>query len=595
MSGALLIRGSEVPQPPLEVVRTALARLGIARLVVSIHQGSFPGGDDDVGYGTPYSRRGGEFVAWLARQGFTGVGLGPAGITGREDPSPYDASALSRNPLHIALGPLVARGLLEDAELARATLPPGERTLYTHAYREQHGLLAAVAARLADPSVDAALAARRAVAPWLVWEARFEAITAAIGHQDFLRWPVDPAQDASAARRFEIGQWLADEQHAAFAAQARALDVALYGDLSIGIGHRDRYWLEPMFLPGYALGAPPSRTNPAGQAWGFPVFDPRAPGAAQFFEARFARVLEGMQGVRIDHPHGWVCPWVYRTDDPDPVSAVQHGARLHESPDLPDHPALAEFARVRPDQLDRTRPRHDDAWVRELEPEQVAAYAAAFDHIVALAQARGAEAAELMIEVLSTCPRPLAAVLARHGLGRYRVTQKARVDDPADVYRSDRAAPADWIMIGNHDTPPLRAVIASWRAQADRGSSDEIDRRARFLGMRLRMDPAALAADDRALATALLAELFLGPARNVLLFWVDLLGGAESYNRPGVIAADNWSLRVPPDFERAHAAAVARGDAPHLPTALSWALRARGLHQGDEGQALLRALEGAGT
>jgi 4-alpha-glucanotransferase len=195
-----------------------------------------------------------------------------------------------------------------------------------------------------------------------------------------------------------------------------------------------------------------------------------------------------------------------------------------------------------------------------------------------------------MIEVLSTCPRPLAAVLARHGLGRYRVKPNARVVDPGDVYRSDRAAPADWVMIGNHDTPPLRAVIARWRAEAEHPTGGEIARRARFLGERLRLDPAWLAASDEALATALLAELFLGPARNALVFWVDLLGGSESYNRPGEVGGDNWSLRVPPDFEAAHARAVARGEAPRLATALAWALRARGLDQGDEGGALVHAL-----
>ena len=76
---------------------------------------------------------------------------------------------------------------------------------------------------------------------------------------------------------------------------------------------------------------------------------------------------------------------------------------------------------------------------------------------------------------------------------------------------------------------------------------------------------------------AMLAELFLGPARNVLVFWVDLFGGTESYNVPGVVASSNWCLRVPSDFERAHADAVARGDAPDLREAIAWALRARGL------------------
>ena len=68
-------------------------------------------------------------IEWVAGLGFTGVALGPAGITGRTNPSPYDATALSRNPLHIALGPLCEQGLLDERLLdaAVAKRPPGER------------------------------------------------------------------------------------------------------------------------------------------------------------------------------------------------------------------------------------------------------------------------------------------------------------------------------------------------------------------------------------------------------------------------------------------------------------------------------------
>jgi 4-alpha-glucanotransferase len=536
----------------------SLQRLGIDRLVLSIHQASFPASADDVGHGAPSSERGLAFVSWARALGFTGVALGPGGITTRENPSPYDATGLSRNPLHLALD---------------AAAPPvrTDRVCYAHAWDAVRAFLRDAALHLA-PSVLEELAARRVASPWLAVEARFEAITAAVGHDDWRRWPASPPLDLAAALAFEYGQLLADEQHARFAAHARSLGMSLYGDLPVGISHRDRWALQDAFLPGYAMGAPPSRTNPAGQPWDFPVLDPAgAHGAAAFLGRRLDRILDGHTGVRIDHPHGWVCPWVYRTDDPDPLHAVQHGARLHESPDLEDHPALAAYARVRPDQIDRARPRYDDRWVSALEPAQIDRYAALFDALVARVRARGFDVGELMVEVLSTCPAPLAAVLARHGLGRFRVTQKARVEDPADVYRGDNAAPADWIMVGNHDTPPVRAVIARWRA----AGGDEIERRARFLAARLHMPAADIARDDRSLATAMLAELFLGPAKNVLVFWVDLFGGTDSYNEPGVVASSNWSLRVPADFERAHADAIARGDAPDLAEAVAWALRAK--------------------
>jgi 4-alpha-glucanotransferase len=572
-------------------MRAALGRLGIDRLVVSIHQASFPAGDDDIGYGTPYSARSDELLTYLARLGVTGVALGPGGMTSPEDPSPYTSSALSRNPLHVSLGDLAARGLIDDQLLrdAVAGRPAGERVAYHYAWVTQRRLLAAAARRVhagaGAAELDAAWARLAAGAPWIAADARFEAIASALGSRDWRSWPEDPPLDPGAALPFELAQLLVAEQHAALRERARARGLSLLADLAAGISGRDR-WVLPrvfgdLFLSGWAMGAPPSRTNPDGQPWDFPVLDPGQlhDGAARrFLTARIDLLLDGHDGLRIDHPHGWICPWVYGTGQP-----VAGGARLFESPDLPE---LAELARVRVDQLDTGRPRHDDEWVRALEPDQIDAYAVSFDLLIERVHAHGADPAALMVEVLSTCPRPLAAVLGRHRLGRFRVTQKARVDVAGDVYRGDRAAPADWIMVGNHDTAPLRAVITGWRG------TQEVARRAAYLGERLRRPAAELEGDERALATAMLAELFLGPARQVLIFWPDLFGLEEPFNQPGTVNDRNWSLRVPADFEAAHAAALASGAAPDLGEAVAWALAARGLADDDEGRDIARRLVG---
>jgi hypothetical protein len=89
----------------------------------------------------------------------------------------------------------------------------------------------------------------------------------------------------------------------------------------------------------------------------------------------------------------------------------------------------------------------------------------------------------------------------------------------------------------------------------------------------------------------MLADLFSGPARNVLIFWADLFGLRETYNRPGVIDGANWSLRVPADFERAYEEARDRRQAPDLVQSIVWALHARGLDQNSEGRALTAALK----
>jgi len=587
--------------PP--AVPAALRRLGIERLVLSIHQASFPPSHDDLGYGTPYSKRSRAMIAWLAGLGFTGVSLGPAGITSRTNPSPYDATGLSRNPLHIALDPLCQAGWLDQRRLdaAVANRPVADRVAYEYAWVTQRRLLAEVTdGRRGDPAVSERLTQLRQRAPWLDREARFEAVVAALGHDDWQRWPAAPPEDGAAARDFLLGQLLVRDQHAAFCLDTGQLGIRVYADLPIGTSHRDQFLFRDLFLAGYAMGAPPSRTNPEGQPWGYSVLDPAqlepGGGAWQYATTRMDAILQDHDGLRIDHPHGWICPWVYRTDDPDPRHAVQQGARLYESPDLPDHLALAAFARVRPDQLDRAEPRHADHWVRALEPDQVDRYARPFDLIIERLLAHGHARNDLLVEVLSTCPRPLAEVLARHRLGRYRVTQKADLSNPQDVYRSDLARPEDWIMVGTHDTPPLRAVLERWLP------TGEPARRAVYLASRLARTPEERAAleqrfdrDQAALTTAMFADLFCGPARNVLIFWADLFGLSEAYNRPGVVDGANWSLRVPADFERAYRNACDRREAPNLARAVAWALHARGLDQDAEGQALAVALERSDT
>jgi 4-alpha-glucanotransferase len=179
--------------------------------------------------------------------------------------------------------------------------------------------------------------------------------------------------------------------------------------------------------------------------------------------------------------------------------------------------------------------------------------------------------------VLSTCPEPLRCVLELHGLGRFRVTQKIDLDDAGDVYRSENARPQDWIMLGNHDTPTIWQAAARW-VREGRGQ-----RHAAYLAGRL-LAPgtdasgwiARVAADPRALAQAKFAELFVGPARSVMVFFTDLFGLRAPYNRPGTVHPDNWSARLGPDFREEYAARLARSEALDLPRAMAVAIRARG-------------------
>jgi len=605
-----------------ELVRAALDALGIRRLALAVHDAALPGDPrDDVGRGAPLSKGGLAFLRFAADLGFDAVQLGPQGETTEHDQSPYDASIFSRSTLSLALAPLEAAGLLPAPTLREAVAgrPAGalERAAHRHAHAVAREALDQAFARFEArhprdqaESLELFVARQR---EWLDRDALYAAAATEHGELDWLRWPqadralwerIPGAQPAQQARRSELaakharpieryrfGQWLAHEQHAALRREAHGLGLLLYGDLQIGVSHQDVWSWGELFLSGWRMGAPPSRTNPEGQPWSYAVLDPAqytGPVLA-FVRRRIGKIAEEFDGLRIDHPHGLIDPWVYRAAQPDPQLAVQHGARLFSSPDLPD---LAPFAVARPEQLDRAARRYSDGWVRSLSHDQVARYAVLFDTVLDAARAHGRAVDDLLCEVLSTQPYPVERVVARHGLGRFRVTQKVVLGDPADVYRSENAAPVDWIMAGTHDTEPVWRVAERWVAG---GSAPA---HAAYLAQRLVADECVrsgwverVAGDASRLALAKLAELFVGPARNVMVMFTDLLGMREVYNRPGTVSEENWSLRVPPDFEARYAGARLAGRALDLPRVLSMAIRARGVDLSRSHAALLAALD----
>ena len=627
-------------------VTEALTVLDVRNLTLSIHDASFPSDEDeDIGRGSPCSRGARRFLEFVRQLGFTGVQLGPDGQTPTDDPSPYRGAAFPRNVLSIAMAPLAEDpewgALLPVAALEEAVADrsPGarERAAHAEAARTLARALRTAFRALADargPAVGRLAAEQRRFelenAHWLGRYELFEALVEAYASADVRRWdgPADSGLDArlwrvdgeaAAARAkairaahaetiafFRFAQFVAHRQRRTFTTTAADRGLRLFGDLPIGLAPADEWCHPELFLERYRMGAPPSRTTPAGQSWGYPVFDPRRyvepaaggtrPGPVlRFLDARLDRLFAEVDGVRIDHPHGLVCPWVYDARAGD--AAVRAGARLFESPALPDHPDLAAYAMVRPSQLDPDpgTPRYAEQWVVDLEPAQVESYGVLLDAIIRTARRHGHRAEDVVCEVLSTLPTPLARVLAAHGLGRFRVTQKAVLSDPRDVYRSENARPEDWVMVGTHDTRPIWEVAEEWQRRGD------VRARAEYLAWRLApssSDREALArsfaADVGLLVHAQFADLFASAARNVMVFFTDVFGMRESYNVPGTVGAENWSLRVPPAYAAVHAERLRRDRALNLPLALAMALRAR-TDAGGPIRDLLRGLDTAAS
>ena len=567
-----------------QLLADARKALHIEHVVLALHDPSFPSrADEETGRGNPYSRGAHDLYAWALDRGFTGVQLGPQGETSRTNPSPYDGTTFAKSVHSIALWPLAHdpewEGILsaETLDAIVAGAPPETRHMdYAYVFDAHRR---AVREAYERASRTGALWARfrafRAhAAPWLDRDAEFEAWAAHFGTDDWQRWPSDlPAVEGD--ERFAFGQFLVHAQHAALVAEMDRLGLRLFGDLQVGISYRDRFRRTDLFLPHYVMGAPRSRTSPDGQPWGYPVLKPGSTDALALLHMRATKMLEEFHGVRVDHPHGLVCPWVYDGTAADPMTAVNAGARLFESPNLPDHPDLARFAIARADQIDPTRERYSDEWVTSLDPPQIDLYARQFEVVMEAAKAHGRSGNDILFEVLSTCPHPLDGVMRRYGLGRFRVTQKADPAHPADGYLTTNAEPGDWVMLGNHDTLPIWRVVPKW-------STDRVAAWRHYLEARL-----GVVAPDR-LPQALFADLFASKAGHVSVFFADLFGATDVYNEPGLVNDRNWRLRVGNDFAAEHARRLTAGHALDVPRAMATALRATA-H--DEHVALANRLE----
>lgn len=612
-------------------VPRALQLCGVDKLFLQIHDASFPAFEaEDTRRGSPHSHAAARFLMQLSRLGFNGVQLGPQGMTSANNASPYDGTIFARNPLSLALAPLVERGYLDESQLeALLAGRPGnrdrvdysfahalsERALdtLTHNYRAGRATMADLRERLTE--------FRRRHSDWLDRHLAYAALCEQHGRLSWQSWRTaggaphpdqslfagnaDPAalsRTLAAAPeallvRETLAQCLLHEQHDELRTLCRSLGLKLYADLQIGVSVQDAWAYRSLFLEGYLMGAPPSRTNPEGQPWGFRVLDPGAyrekngePGPAiRFVERRLRKIYSEYDGVRVDHPHGWVCPWVYRSDVDDPFQAVRDGARLFSSPDLPGHPELERYSLVRPEQINRAVARHADDWVSALSDDQIDRYQSIFTRLIS-PDGASRQQLDLVCEVLSTLPTPLKCVLDRFGLGRFRVLQKVRPDNPADVYRSENAEPVDWIMLGNHDTPTIWQLAEGWVA------SGEAEARAADLSLRLAPSAAGreqwirdCASKPGRLVHALFADLLISPARNIMVFFADVLGMTEQYNVPGTVNEVNWSMRVPTSYGKAYLQKLETDRALSLPHALSIALRSPRLCE--QGRELLASVD----
>src|SRR5688500_8863050 len=121
-----------------EPLRAGLDKLGVRRMLLAIHDTSFPSDpDEDIGRGSPATKAAARLFAYARGLGFTGVQLGPQGQTSRSNPSPYDGTIFSRHIGNISAATF--RELVGDEPVDRRLVGGGHA--HGHAYDAIHALV----------------------------------------------------------------------------------------------------------------------------------------------------------------------------------------------------------------------------------------------------------------------------------------------------------------------------------------------------------------------------------------------------------------------------------------------------------------------
>ena len=170
--------------------------------------------------------------------------------------------------------------------------------------------------------------------------------------------------------------------------------------------------------------------------------------------------------------------------------------------------------------------------------------------VIAAAKECGLDKNAIVCEDLGTLTNPVDAVMKKYGLQGMRLTQFVIPEKPEHPYRCKNITENVWTMVGTHDNNP----IASW-------AESMINTHEGYLHAKNLVEDLFAEADNKDdiivkltqdkdyLIFVKLTELFASKAKNVQIFFTDFFKINETYNTPGTSGDQNWSLRLPNNFE----------------------------------------------
>ena len=577
-----------------KLVSEALKALGKDNFALIIHGSSFPSKDgEDTGFGTFNSESGHELIDYVHGI-FNALQLGPAGKTKSTDSSPYTGTIFSGNPLFIDLKQLTEKkwdNILsqETFEKVVAGNPKQNqgRTAYSYIMKAQNEALKEAwknfkeihGGLFGSPLKKDFDKFKKENAFWLDNDSLYEALSIENDNDFWYTWKTESDKNlmnpkseeekktaesriADIKNRYEdeiefykFCQFVLEIQNEETKKFALSKGIKMIADRQVAFSDRDAWAYQSLFLEGWYLGCPPDYFSKDGQAWGFPVMDPdkmfNADGSLgeggilmkNLYKKMFK---ENPGGVRIDHIVGLIDPWVYKVGKkPMPE---QGAGRLYSSP---EHPELSRYAIARNEDLDWTLEADKEKRVKTLSEEQIKLYGRLIEKIViAAAKECGLDKNAIVCEDLGTLTNPVDAVMKKYELQGMRLTQFVVPEKPEHPYRCKNITEHVWTMVGTHDNLPIsmwaesminthegylhaKNLVEDLFAEAE--NKDDIIVR--------------LTQDKEYLKFVKLTEIFASKARNVQMFFTDFFQINDVYNRPGTSGDQNWSLRLPNNYQ----------------------------------------------
>ena len=571
-----------------KIIKDALKALGKENFALIVHGSSFPARDgEDTGFGSFNSESGHALIDYASNI-FNAIQLGPAGKTKATDSSPYCGTIFSGNPLFIDLKQLTTKewGEILSIESYKKVVRENPkqnsgRTAYSYICKAQIEALKEAwnkfkGTKLLKKGFEKF---KKENAFWLDNDSLYEALSIENGGDFWYIWknetdknllnPKSEDEKNIYAKRiaeikekysdeiefYSFCQFVLEQQNEATKKFALKKGIKMIADRQVAFSDRDAWAYQSLFLDGWYLGCPPDYFSKNGQAWGFPVMDPdkmyNADGSLgeggilmkNLYKKMFK---ENPGGVRIDHIVGLIDPWVYKVGK---KPMCEDGAgRLYSSP---EHPELSRYAIARNEDLDWTLEGDKEKRVKTLSDEQIKLYGRLIEKIViGAAKECGLDKNAIVCEDLGTLTNPVAAVMEKYELQGMRLTQFVVPEKPAHPYRCKNITENVWNMVGTHDNNP----IEMW-------SESMINTHEGYLHAKNLVEDlfteaenkddiiVRLTQDKDYLTFVKLVEIFASKAKNVQMFFTDYFKIKETYNTPGTSGDQNWSLRLPNEFE----------------------------------------------